>query len=81
MLKKGEHIERTPAELQVLLDKDTQTRFFLKAFPNPINKGIATGLDQQTGGYKKNKGRQSDNYAEQQTKNTKDLITGFGSYN
>jgi len=28
MIKKGEHIEGTPAELQVLLDKDTEASIF-----------------------------------------------------
>jgi uncharacterized protein YdeI (YjbR/CyaY-like superfamily) len=30
MLKKGEHIEGTPSELQVLLDKDTKANAFFE---------------------------------------------------
>lgn len=43
MLKKGEHIEGTPAELQVLLDQDAEASIFFLAFPNLINKAIVTG--------------------------------------
>jgi uncharacterized protein YdeI (YjbR/CyaY-like superfamily) len=33
MLKKGEHIKTIPAELEVLLEHDTQARLFLSKLP------------------------------------------------
>ena len=39
MLKKGEHIEGTPTELQVLLDKDTEARNFFECLSKSYKQG------------------------------------------
>ncbi len=39
MLKKGEHIEGTPAELQVLLDQDVEANTFFESLPNSYKQG------------------------------------------
>lgn len=39
MLKKGEHIEGTPAELQVLLDQDTEAREFFESLTKSYKQG------------------------------------------
>ena len=39
MLKKGEHIEGTPAELLVLLDKDTEARTFFESLSKSYKQG------------------------------------------
>ena len=39
MLKKGEHIEGTPAELQVLLDKDTEASIFFESLSKSYKQG------------------------------------------
>lgn len=43
MLKKGEHIEGVPNELQLLLDKDKQANTFFETLTNSYNKGIVIG--------------------------------------
>lgn len=39
MLKKGEHIEGTPAELQVLLDKNTEAKEFFETLSKSYKQG------------------------------------------
>jgi len=39
MLKKGEHIEGTPAELQVLLDNDTEANAFFESLSKSYKQG------------------------------------------
>jgi len=39
MLKKGEHIEGTPPELQVLLDQDTEANVFFESLSNSYRQG------------------------------------------
>lgn len=39
MLKKGEHIEGIPAELQVLLDKDAEARTFFDSLSKSYKQG------------------------------------------
>ena len=39
MLKKGEHIDGTPAELQILLDKDTEARNFFESLSKSYKQG------------------------------------------
>ena len=39
MLKKGEHIEGTPAELQVLLDSDAESRDFFESLSKSYKQG------------------------------------------
>ena len=39
MLKKGEHIEGTPAELQVLLDKDAEANAFFESLSKSYKQG------------------------------------------
>ena len=39
MLKKGEHIEGTPAELQVLLDANTQEKDFFEGLSKSYKQG------------------------------------------
>ncbi len=39
MLKKGEHIEGTPAELQALLDKDLEAKEFFEALSISYKQG------------------------------------------
>jgi len=39
MLKKGEHIEGTPSELQVLLDKDTEANTFFEGLSKSYKQG------------------------------------------
>jgi uncharacterized protein YdeI (YjbR/CyaY-like superfamily) len=39
MLKKGEHIEGTPAELQELLDKDAEANVFFEALSKSYKQG------------------------------------------
>jgi uncharacterized protein YdeI (YjbR/CyaY-like superfamily) len=39
MLKKGEHIEGTPAELQVLLDADTEATAFFESLSKSYKQG------------------------------------------
>ena len=39
MLKKGEHIEGTPAELQVLLDKNIEERDFFESLSKSYKQG------------------------------------------
>jgi uncharacterized protein YdeI (YjbR/CyaY-like superfamily) len=39
MLKKGEHIEGTPAELQALLDKDLEAKEFFEALSKSYKQG------------------------------------------
>lgn len=39
MLKKGEHIDGTPAELQVLLDSDVEARNFFEGLSKSYKQG------------------------------------------
>jgi len=39
MLKKGEHIEGTPAELQALLDKDAEANYFFESLSKSYKQG------------------------------------------
>ena len=39
MLKKGEHIEGVPNELQLLLDKDKQAKTFFETLTNSYKQG------------------------------------------
>lgn len=39
MLKKGEHIEGTPAELQVLLDQNEEANFFFESLSKSYKQG------------------------------------------
>lgn len=39
MLKKGEHIEGTPAELQVLFDQDTEAKSFFESLSKSYKQG------------------------------------------
>jgi uncharacterized protein YdeI (YjbR/CyaY-like superfamily) len=39
MLKKGEHIEGTPAELQVLLDNDAESNAFFESLSKSYKQG------------------------------------------
>lgn len=39
MLKKGEHIEGTPAELQVLLDQDAEANTFFESLSKSYRQG------------------------------------------
>ena len=39
MLKKGEHIEGTPVELQVLLDQDTEANAFFEGLSKSYRQG------------------------------------------
>ena len=39
MLKKGEHIEGTPVELQVLLDKDKEANAFFESLSKSYRQG------------------------------------------
>lgn len=39
MLKKGEHIEGTPAELQTLIDQDTEAREFFESLSKSYKQG------------------------------------------
>ena len=39
MLKKGEHIDGTPAELQVLLDSDVEARNFFESLSKSYKQG------------------------------------------
>ena len=39
MLKKGEHIDGTPAELQVLLDQDTEASTFFESLSKSYKQG------------------------------------------
>jgi uncharacterized protein YdeI (YjbR/CyaY-like superfamily) len=39
MLKKGEHIEGTPTELQVLLDQDTEANTFFESLTKSYKQG------------------------------------------
>lgn len=39
MLKKGEHIKGTPAELQVLLDQDVEANTFFESLSNSYKQG------------------------------------------
>jgi len=39
MLKKGEHIEGTPAELQVLLDKNKEAKVFFESLSKSYKQG------------------------------------------
>lgn len=39
MLKKGEHVEGTPAELQVLLDKDAEASIFFESLSKSYRHG------------------------------------------
>ena len=39
MLKKGEHIEGTPAELQMLLDQDAEARTFFESLSKSYKQG------------------------------------------
>lgn len=39
MLKPGEHIEGTPAELQTLLDSDTEAHAFFASLPKSYKQG------------------------------------------
>ena len=39
MLKKGEHIEGTPAELQALLDKDAEANAFFESLSKSYKQG------------------------------------------
>jgi uncharacterized protein YdeI (YjbR/CyaY-like superfamily) len=39
MLKKGEHIEGTPAELQVLLDNDAEANAFFESLSKSYKQG------------------------------------------
>jgi uncharacterized protein YdeI (YjbR/CyaY-like superfamily) len=39
MLKKGEHIEGTPAELQILLDNDTEANAFFESLSKSYKQG------------------------------------------
>jgi uncharacterized protein YdeI (YjbR/CyaY-like superfamily) len=39
MLKKGEHIEGTPAELQILLDNDTEANEFFESLSKSYKQG------------------------------------------
>jgi uncharacterized protein YdeI (YjbR/CyaY-like superfamily) len=39
MLKKGEHIDGTPAELQLLLDNDTEANVFFESLSKSYKQG------------------------------------------
>jgi uncharacterized protein YdeI (YjbR/CyaY-like superfamily) len=41
MLKKGEHIEGTPVELQELLDKDTEASSFFESLSKSYKQGYS----------------------------------------
>ena len=53
MLKKGEHIEGTPAELQVLLDENAEAKDFFEA----LSKGYKQGYCDWVGSAKQEETR------------------------